>query len=125
MTYGTAFVRDVANPHIELFAGDFPPESKPIVLASGQDAKMGWVLGQVTATKEYKLCAKGANDGSQVPSAILVDDYDATVDACPAYGYLTGPFNEDAIAYGAGWTIDELRDELRKFSIFLKPVAAA
>lgn len=125
MTYGQAFVRDVANPNIELFAGDFPPESMPITLASGQDAKMGWVLGRVTNTDEYKLCVKGANDGSQVPAGILVDDYDATLADCPAHMYLTGPFNENAIAYGAGWTLDELRLELRKVSIFIKPVTAA
>lgn len=125
MTYGQAFVRDQANPLVELFAGDFPVENKAITLASGQDAKMGWVLGKVTATGEYKLSAKAANDGSQVPSVILVDDYDATLDDCPAEVYLTGAFNENAIAFGAGWTLEEIRTELRKVSIFVKPVASA
>ncbi len=125
MTYGVPYVRDISNPHIELFAGDFPVESKAIVLASGQDAKMGWVLGKVTATGEYKLCVKAADDGSQTPVVILVDDYDATIATCKAEAYLTGAFNEDAIAFGAVWTKAEIRDAMRPLSIFIKPVIAA
>lgn len=125
MTYGNPAVRDISNPHKELFAGDFPVESMSIVLSSGQAGKMGWVIGKVTATGEYKLSVKAAEDGSEDPVGILVDDYDATAADCPAEMYLTGAFNDDALVFGAGWTKAEIRDALRPFSIFIKPVIAA
>lgn len=122
MTYGNPYVRDTANPMKELFAGDFPVESKSIVLASGQVPEMGWILGKVTATNEYKLCVKAAVDGSQVPVGVLADDYDASLAPTKAELYLTGAFNRTHLAHGAGWTWPELEALLRPLSIFVKSV---
>jgi hypothetical protein len=41
---------------------------------SAQTLKVGAVLGKVTGTGKYKLCASAAGDGSQTPAAIVIAD---------------------------------------------------
>lgn len=49
------------------------------VIASGSGKlDAGTVLGQVTATKKFKILAPAASDGTQVASAILFEACDAT-----------------------------------------------
>jgi len=72
------------------------------------------------ASNEYSLCVRTATDGSQTPTAILVDDVDATSAAVTAGIYLMGGFNQNRVTFDDSWTIDDLADALRDKSIFLQ-----
>lgn len=49
------------------------------IIVSGQNLKIGAVLGQITASGKWTLSAPGANDGSQTPKGVLVhEDVDAS-----------------------------------------------
>lgn len=72
----------------------------------------------------YALAAAAATDGSQTPSAILVDGVDTTGGAITMAIYKTGEFNVNALTFGTGWTAASAEAPLRAVSIFLKtPVA--
>lgn len=66
-----------------------------------------------------------ATDGSQVPSAILADDCDATAADKNIGVYDTGEFNQNKVIYDGTWTLAALKLALRTFSIFLKPAVSA
>lgn len=69
----------------------------------------------------FILSVKTATDGSQNPSAILVD-YAAPTTAQPvnAGAYVMGEFNVNAVNYDSSWTLPALQAALRTSSIFLK-----
>lgn len=82
--------------------------------------KRGTVLGRVSAQSTFKICKKGASDGSEIPCAILADDLEAGASNKDKYVYLSGKFNKDAIIYDS--SIDnknKSKIELHKNSIFL------
>ncbi|SDH05889.1 MULTISPECIES: head decoration protein [unclassified Duganella] len=108
----------------QLFAGHLKPVTDAIVLGAG-NLQRGAVLGQVTATGNYILCVKTANDGSQIPSAILADAADASGGAVPAGAYLTGEFNVNALIFDASWTATQVKAAARSLSIFVKNVVGA
>lgn len=117
-------VTDAFTPD-NLHAGDFPIRGRKVTIAAGQNLVRGALLGAITAGGSYTLSAAAAGDGSEVPTAILAEDTDATGGATEAIAYISGDFNEDAITYGAGHTADSVREGLRDLSIFLhKPVSA-
>lgn len=108
----------------QLFAGHLKPVTDAITLGAG-NLQRGAVLGQVTATGNYILSVKTANDGSQIPSAILADAADATGGAVAAGAYLTGEFNVNALIFDASWTAATLKAAARSLSIFVKNVVGA
>ena len=83
----------------------------------------------VTATPgtgTYVPCVKTATDGSQVPSAILADDTDASLGPVKAGAYVAGEFNMRAVIADASWTTPALLvTALRAFGIFLKSAVSA
>lgn len=49
------------------------------IIISGQNVRIGAVLGRITASGKWTLSAPGASDGSQTPAGILVhEDVDAS-----------------------------------------------
>lgn len=60
-----------------------------------------------------------ANDGSQVPEAILAEDTDATTEPVPTIAYTRGDFIADDVIFGAAHTVDSTRAVLRDKGIFL------
>lgn len=48
------------------------------ILITGQNLKVGTVLGQITASGKFTILAPGASDGSQVAAGVLLVDTDAT-----------------------------------------------
>jgi len=104
-----------------LFAGDFPAETSPEVLITGQNLVRGAVLGRITASGKLNLSLSAAGDGSEVPFAILAHDTDATAaDNTSTPVYLTGTFNEGALTLGAAHTVTSIKVALRDRGIFLK-----
>lgn len=79
----------------------------------------------VTRSGKYKLSAAAAVDGSNKPSAILVEAVDATAADKDCSIYQTGEFNEDAVVLGAGHTVATVRPFLEARGIYLRKVTAA
>lgn len=104
-----------------LIANSLQLVTESITIASGQGVLLrGTILGQVTAGGNYKKSVKTATDGSQVPSAILIDNVDATGADVQGGGYLMGEFNQHHIIFDDSWTVPTLSVALRPFAIFLR-----
>lgn len=89
-------------------------------IVTGGAFKRGTVLGLVAASGKYTQCVKTAEDGSQVPVAILVDDVDASSADQNGGLYLMGEFNQNRVIIDASWSIADIKSALRPMAIFLK-----
>ncbi|HHG2633404.1 TPA: head decoration protein [Citrobacter freundii] len=89
-------------------------------IITGGAFKRGTVLGLVAASGKYTQCVKTAEDGSQLPVAILVDDVDASSSDQNVGLYLMGEFNQHRIIFDNSWTTADLKKALRPLAIFLK-----
>jgi hypothetical protein len=65
------------------------------------------------------LAASAATDGSQDPVGILVHDADATDDPVEVMMYVFGDFNQNALTFGTGHTIETVKAPLRALGIHL------
>lgn len=104
----------------QLSAGDFPVAMESGVIAVGQQLTRGAVLGQVTASGEYVLCAAAAEDGSQTPVAILDKAVDTTEGAESAPIRLTGQVLGSQLTLGAGLTLAAAKAALRPLCLFIR-----
>ncbi|MBI3452942.1 MAG: head decoration protein [Rhodospirillales bacterium] len=68
---------------------------------------------------KYRLSVAAALDGSQYPSAVLVEAVDASAGDRDALVYLSGEFADAAITFAAGHTADSVRTALRLLGIHL------
>lgn len=100
-------------------AGDFPRRYTTITIAAGEVLAAGSVLGEVTASEEFKLSAEAATDGSEAPSIVLWEDADATDGAVQAEALLTGDLRAAALTLGDGHTVGSVRKALRPLSLFV------
>lgn len=120
------FTTEGVFSHDVLIAGDHPVRSMGVTIASGAGAlARGTVLGKITASGEYTTSTSAATDGSEVPTAILVEDVDATAAAANTVVYIAGDFNTNALTIGAGHTAAAIREGLREKSIFLHDAVPA
>ncbi|RYF47394.1 MAG: head decoration protein [Comamonadaceae bacterium] len=112
---------------VELIAGNTNLlASRKGTLVAGQNLKRGALLGKVSAGGAFKLSLSTATDGSEVPTAVLVHDTDATAAAKEILFYERGDFNQAAITFGAAHTADTVRAGLRTLGITLiKPYGVA
>lgn len=92
---------------------------KGITVLSGQNLQRGAVLGMITASRKYTLSLAAANDGSQIPSAILAEDCNAAAADTGGIAYFSGTFNSAALTLGAGHTVQSVTDALRGLSIMI------
>lgn len=74
---------------------------------------------------QFVLSARTANDGSEVPSAILADDADATDGPVSAGAYVLVEVNGRAISYDDSWTLPALTAALRDKGIYVKSSVSA
>jgi len=90
-----------------------------------------WVAGDgftfLVGAGAYILSLPGATDGSQTPSAVLVD-FAPLATTSPQNGgvYLQGEFNANAMTFGAGWTPAAAELAMRRAGrpIYLKNIGA-
>lgn len=103
-------------------AGSFDDDIKFALADGGTDFAVGDGFDVTVAAGSNKLTISlaAAEDGSQEPFAILLEDVDATnADKnCPVA--VEGIFNEEALIYGTGHTADTVRYGLRKLGIHLR-----
>ena len=114
-------VQDVYVPD-QLVSGPLQLVTDTVKITGGKAYKRGTVLGVVTASGGYQLSVKTATDGSEVPSAILVDDVDATAGDVQGGVYLMGEFNGYRIIIDNSWTVETVAQALRPSSIFIRDV---
>lgn len=77
------------------------------------------------AVGTYVQCVRTATDGSQVPSAVLADDADATNGPVTAGAYLAGEFNASALIFSSTWALASLVSAMRPFSLYAKSSISA
>lgn len=104
---------------LALSGGDFPRRFMTIMVAAGQALSAGSVLGEVSASEEYKLSESGAFDGSESPSLVLFEDIDTSEGAAPAEAMLTGDVPANALTLGTGHTAASVRKALRPYCLFV------
>jgi hypothetical protein len=104
----------------EILAGDFPNSTEAVTIAAGQNLKLGSVLGKITASGQYNLVDSEAEDGSQTPYCVLMEDVDATSAAATGVAYLTGEFIRDRLTFGGEDTWQTHVTAARQNSIFFK-----
>lgn len=86
------------NDADNLFGGDHPPVSMPIVMTSGQNLVRGTVLGRVTATGKYAAYDDDGDDnGCRTAVCILGEDCDASAGEEKTFAYFHGEFLESAL----------------------------
>lgn len=85
----------------------------------------GFDITVAAGSNSWRKSVKTAVDGSQVPSAILCDQADASGGDVNSGLYLTGEFNENRVFFDNSWTLVELRDLLRAWNVFLKTAITA
>ena len=103
-----------------IFAGEDDPQTRQIVLITGQNLPRGAVLGKITASAKHTLSLSGASDGSQVPVCILAEATDATAADKTTIAHHGGVFDENALTYGTGHTRLTVREQLRDYGIKLQ-----
>lgn len=104
----------------QLVSGPLQLVTDSVTIGVSGALKRGTVLGMVTATGAYIPSKKDATDGSEKPSAILVDNVDTTTTAQTGGVYLMGEFNQHRLIFDATWTIAELKAKFRPLAIFLR-----
>lgn len=109
----------VFNPD-QLISGPLQVVTDTGIIAKAGILKRGTILGKVKASGEYVLSKKDAEDGSEIPCAILVDNVNTAENSVSGGVYLMGEFNQNRIIFDATWTAAELKDALRLFSVFLR-----
>ena len=102
----------------QLVSGPLQLVTDSVTIGVSGALKRGTVLGMVTATGAY-IPSKNATDGSEKPSAILVDNVDTTTTAQTGGVYLMGEFNQHRLIFDATWTVAELKAQFRPLAIFL------
>ena len=92
------------------------------ILVAGTIYTKGMVLGKVTSAGadkgKYKHSLSAATDGSQVPSAILLDDVNATASDLNGPILLGGKVDKNLLILGAGHTLDSIETGLRDMNIY-------
>lgn len=104
----------------QLVSGPLQLVTDSVTIGVSGALKRGTVLGVITATGAYIPSKKDATDGSEKPSAILVDNVDTTTAVQTGGVYLMGEFNQNRLIFDASWTVAELKAQFRPLGIFLR-----
>lgn len=116
-----AVVQDTYVPD-QLVSGPLQLVTDTVILTGAQTYRRGTVMGIITASGKYQISVKTATDGSEVPSAILVDDVDATAADINGGVYLMGEFNGHRMILDTSWDLATIAPALRPFGIFVRSV---
>lgn len=104
----------------QLIAGDLQLVTDTVDIGGTALLVRGTILGQITATGVYVLSVKTATDGSENPCAVLVDNANPAGSTVRGGVYEMGLFNQNRITFDSSWSVPELKNALRPFSIFLR-----
>ncbi|MBC7843779.1 MAG: head decoration protein [Gemmatimonadaceae bacterium] len=105
-----------------LIAGSFPVETKEVDIPAGAEIVKGSVMGRITSGGNYVLSLTAAGDGSQNPSAILLQTVEVSGGARKGLIGRTGNYAAFKLVYGTGHSRATVEEPLRALSIFLTDV---
>jgi hypothetical protein len=105
---GMASYRIESFDEVELLDPTVQMVDQSVTIANGQNLVRGSVLGRITASGKYVLSVAAANDGSQVPRAVMLHDLVTTADTVTGVA-VGGAFIAPALVLGAGHTIATVR----------------
>ena len=111
-----------------LIAGSFPLQRKPVTLLLDAAAYVrGTVLGIITASGKAVIVDSDAEDGSQNPVGVLLDDpsIDASAADRAATMAVTGAFNGDALIFGGTDVLADHAAALEALNIYTDESAEA
>ncbi len=80
----------------------------------------GFDITVAAGSGKFKVSTAAATDGSQIPSAILVEDSPAAITDTEAMAYIGGEFNAEALTFGAGHTAASTKAVLRDAGIYTR-----
>lgn len=102
-------------------AGAFDNDIKFAVADGSTDFVVGdgFDVTVAAGSGKYVLSLAAANDGSQIPDAILADDCDATSADKVTVAYYLGGFDDSKITYGTGHTAASVKEGLRAKGVHL------
>lgn len=102
-----------------LIAGSHPAVTMEVTIATGQNLAVGSVLGVITASGQYVLCAKaGTDDGRRTAKAVLGKAINTTTGAATGLVILHGEVDVDQLVFAADNTIDDHRAALIAAGVF-------
>ncbi|NNP68955.1 head decoration protein [Acinetobacter sp. Ac_5812] len=117
----------------QLIAGDLKLVTDTVQVGGSGVYERGTVMGMITATGVWIPSIKTANDGSEKPRGVLVDQVDATVTSPQTSSvYVMIEVNFNKLIYDASWgvagsaaALTALKAGFGATSIFLKtPISA-
>lgn len=117
--YAEGFTTEGTTTPVELFATDFPAIATKVTATPGGTLAAGTVLGRITSGGKYIQSLEAAEDGSEVPRAILAHDITAESGDVEAVIYITGHFRSAGLTFGTGHTAASTTDGLRTLGIHL------
>lgn len=96
-----------------ILANDDDITTRKVTILSGQNLKVGAVIGKITSGGKYKLSLSAASDGSETPDLILAEDCDASGGDREAIAYETATVVSTALVIGTAHTVASIREGLR------------
>jgi hypothetical protein len=120
-SYGISSISFVDN---SLICGSMQQITGYVTIKSGAGIlSRGTVLGRITLEDKYETSLLASTDGSEEPSAILLQNVDATsVDVPNALVILAGEVDENKLIFGTGHTKENTKYLLSNHSIYLRNV---
>lgn len=109
----------------QLIAGNLKIVTRPATITGAAAYARGTVMGMVTATGSFKPSVATATDGSQNPSAVLVDNVDATAGDVTGGLYLQAELNGNALIIDASLTLAAVSAAFRNIGLFVKTAVSA
>lgn len=105
----------------------FADQIKFAISAATADFAVGdsFLVTVAAGARSYLKSVATAVDGSEVPSAILIDDADASGGDVLCGVYLTGEFNANKLIMDGSWTAATLKPLLRPLNIHIRDVISA
>jgi len=103
----------------EFRTGDFPFQSEPETILTGQNLPARSVVGRVTASGKWILSLAAAVDGSEVPRGITAEAINATAADVVGPVIKAGQFNPTLLNYGAGHDAASVKAAFEGTPLFL------
>jgi hypothetical protein len=94
--------------------------AEPVTLLTGTAYTAGMVLGKVTASGKFAVSTAGASNGTETPTAILLETVDATGGDAVGVVLKAGAVNTNKINLSGSFTVAGVKDDLIARGIFLK-----
>lgn len=102
-----------------LILDGFPQHTQVVTVAQSQTLLRGTVVGKITADGYIAACDHTAEDGSETPYGVMVEDVTTTDSEVEGLVYDFGLFNSNKLTFGGSSTIDDLQDAMKSANLYV------